>query len=245
MQPDVTTFAQTIISELKALGNPVRAAGETRYFKNTITCFGTGLPNMQKLEKQLCKGLEKSWSVEDAMALCDALLKHKIMEPTLFALTFLERFADRVGEAEFYRCEKWLADDLLDNWAAVDTLCPHVLSTAIVQHSEFMTRIRTWTSSENRWLRRASAVTYVLPARRGQLLDEAYRIAEALLPDKTDDLVQKGNGWMLREAGKTDPERLERFLLAHGPNIPRTTLRYAIEKYSKEKRAELLAATKG
>ena len=65
-----------------------------------------------------------------------------------------------------------------------------------------------------------------------------------MFADKQDDLVQKGNGWMLREAGTVDPERLANFLLKRGPNIPRTTLRYAIEKFPKDRRAQILTATK-
>jgi len=81
-----------------------------------------------------------------------------------------------------------------------------------------------------------------LLARKGQFLDEVYSIAEALLADKSDDLVQKANGWVLREAGKTNPDRLESFLLAHYSNVPRTTLRYAIEKFPPEKRKAILHA---
>lgn len=244
MQPDIPAFADTIITELQALGDPIRAEGETRYFKGTINSIGTGLPALQKLEKSLCKGLEKSWSIGDAMALCDTLLEHRILEVTLFALTFIERFAVQITEAELARFENWLESDLLDNWAAVDTLCPHALGTAVGIHPEFVGRIKTWPDSANPWVRRASAVTFILLARRGEFLDDVYEISEALLADKTHDLVQKGNGWVLREAGKVDPDRLEKFLLKHGPQIPRTTVRYAIEKFAKDKRDELLALTK-
>ena len=96
----------------------------------------------------------------------------------------------------------------------------------------------------NRWTRRASAVTFIIPLRKGEFLDIAYEIATVLIRDKENDLVQKGNGWMLREAGGADQGRLERFLLEHGPETPRTTLRYAIEKFPPEKRAQLLAKTK-
>lgn len=244
MSNDISAFANVIISELEALGDPKRAEGEAKYFKETINCLGTGLPKLQALEKRLCKGLEKTWSVDDAMHLCDVLLNQRIFEVTLFAFTFLVKFADRLGENELLQCEKWLADDLCDNWAATDHLCPHVVGLILKNHPHLAARVRTWADSENRWLKRASAVTFILLLRKGMFLDVAYNIAETLFSDKQNDLVQKGNGWMLREAGSTDPDRLEKFLLTHGPNIPRTTLRYAIEKYSKEKHSELLLKTK-
>jgi 3-methyladenine DNA glycosylase AlkD len=79
--------------------------------------------------------------------------------------------------------------------------------------------------------------------RQGHALREAYAVAKTLHADKAD-LIQKAVGWMLREAGKTDARRLARYLRANGSAIPRTTVRYAIERFSPSKRRELLKATK-
>jgi 3-methyladenine DNA glycosylase AlkD len=68
-------------------------------------------------------------------------------------------------------------------------------------------------------------------------------VARQLHPD-SEDLIQKAVGWTLREAGKTDMDRLERYLIRHGARIPRTTVRYAIERFPPEKRRSLLVATK-
>ena len=70
-----------------------------------------------------------------------------------------------------------------------------------------------------------------------------YEIAKRLHADR-EDLIQKAVGWVLREAGKTDPARLERYLRANGASIPRTTLRYAIERFPEAKRRNLLVATR-
>jgi 3-methyladenine DNA glycosylase AlkD len=93
------------------------------------------------------------------------------------------------------------------------------------------------------WVRRASAVSLIPSARKGLSLDETYRVAHRLHQD-SEDLIQKAVGWMLREAGKADPSRLERYLRKHGPLIPRTTLRYAIERFPSGKRRALLQATR-
>jgi 3-methyladenine DNA glycosylase AlkD len=75
------------------------------------------------------------------------------------------------------------------------------------------------------------------------MLDTVYKISALLFRDD-EDIVQKANGWLLKEAGKTDSCRLKDFLLEHGPRIPRTTLRYAIEKFSVDERRQILAKTK-
>jgi 3-methyladenine DNA glycosylase AlkD len=74
-------------------------------------------------------------------------------------------------------------------------------------------------------------------------LDLAYEVAAELHADR-EDLIQKAVGWMLREAGKTDSVRLERYLLANGSSIPRTTLRYAIERFAEAKRRSILVRTR-
>jgi 3-methyladenine DNA glycosylase AlkD len=93
------------------------------------------------------------------------------------------------------------------------------------------------------WVRRASMVGLIPRARRGESLDLVYDIARRLHADG-EDLIQKAVGWTLREAGKTDMARLERYLRATGTAIPRTTLRYAIERFPERKRRAILAATR-
>jgi len=80
-------------------------------------------------------------------------------------------------------------------------------------------------------------------ARKPGFLPAIYEISASIFP-VDDDLVQKANGWLLREAGKADAARLERFLLEHGPAVPRTTLRYAIERFPPARRKALLLETK-
>jgi 3-methyladenine DNA glycosylase AlkD len=78
---------------------------------------------------------------------------------------------------------------------------------------------------------------------KGEMLDDVTDISKSLFP-YDDDLVQKANGWLLRESGKADLARLESFLLRHGKGIPRTTLRHAIERFEEKKRKKLLGKTR-
>ncbi|WP_264557960.1 DNA alkylation repair protein [Flavobacterium sp. N1718] len=100
--------------------------------------------------------------------------------------------------------------------------------------------MKKWTTDSNRWKRRAAAVSLIVPAKKGLFLDTVFRIATALLED-TDDLVQKGYGWMLKEASIPHQEAVFDFVLDHKTVMPRTALRYAIEKMPEQHRREAMA----
>ena len=139
--------------------------------------------------------------------------------------------------------KRWLAGDLAANWATTDSLCGSVISPLLHAYPELIPQVASWVTHRNLWVRRASAVSFVRLASRGTCLDTAYAVADALRPDP-NDLIHKAAGWLLREAGRTDAARLERYLLQHGPAIPRTTLRYAIEKFPLDTRRRLLEQTR-
>lgn len=94
-------------------------------------------------------------------------------------------------------------------------------------------------SSENRWMRRASAVTLIIPARKGKFLSDILQIADILLLDK-DDLVQKGYGWMLKAASEANQQEIFNYVIKNKSVMPRTALRYAIEKMPAELKAEAM-----
>jgi 3-methyladenine DNA glycosylase AlkD len=96
-------------------------------------------------------------------------------------------------------------------------------------YPEYVQRLKAFTTSENRWMRRASAVSLIVQARKGLFHKEVFEIADSLLLD-TDDLVQKGYGWVLKAASQSDQQAVFDFVMALKAVMPRTALRYAIEK---------------
>jgi 3-methyladenine DNA glycosylase AlkD len=118
-----------------------------------------------------------------------------------------------------------------------------VLSPLLEQHPEFEATLREWSRARGLWVRRAALVTLVPFARRGQLLGTAYDLARERFEDP-EDLIHKAVGWLLREAGKTDAARLRDYLRQHGSAIPRTTVRYAIERFPEGERRRLLEETR-
>jgi 3-methyladenine DNA glycosylase AlkD len=106
-------------------------------------------------------------------------------------------------------------------------------------YPEFIERLAVWARSRNRWLRRASAVTLILPARKGDFLKQVFLIADILLEDR-DDMVQKGYGWMLKEASKKHQAEVFDYVMKWKAKMPRTALRYAIEKMPVEMRRKAM-----
>ena len=145
--------------------------------------------------------------------------------------------------ALFGTARRWLADGHAASWAAVDLLAPTLLTPLLEHRPALIPRLERWTGARSLWVRRAAAVAMIPLARHGRSLDPAYRIAVALAQDE-HDLIHKATGWLLREAGKTDMRRLERFLRARGSRFSRTSVRYEIERFPAAKRKQLLGATR-
>ena len=104
----------------------------------------------------------------------------------------------------------------------------------------YVQNLRVWAKSPNRWLRRAAAVTLIVPAKNGKFLEDVFKIADILLTDK-DDLVQKGYGWMLKAASQAHRKEVFEYVQGHKAVMPRTALRYAIEKMPAEMKSLAMA----
>jgi 3-methyladenine DNA glycosylase AlkD len=228
---------------LRAKADPVRARGAERYFKNTIKCYGVAAPDVHALASDLYRLVKAGWTYDDAVELCDILVRDPELEAKSVGTLVLCRFKSSFTPALFARVKAWLAADRLDNWASVDTFCTEGMGAFLERYPAYVERIKSWAFHRNRWVKRASLVSFIKLARKPEFLAAIYEISASVFP-VDDDLVQKANGWLLREAGKADAARLERFLLEHGPAIPRTTLRYAIERFPPARRQALLLETK-
>jgi 3-methyladenine DNA glycosylase AlkD len=109
----------------------------------------------------------------------------------------------------------------------------------IEQYPECVKELKCWTTSPNRWMRRSAAVSLIIPAKHGKFLKESLEIADLLLTD-SDDMVQKGYGWLLKEASRNHNTEVFDFVLRNKRSMPRTALRYAIELMPKSQKAEAM-----
>jgi len=236
-------LAKKAIALIKNKADPEKAVQAQRYFKDEVSVYGLTAAESREIAKNLYQEVRNNWTVKQAVELCEILLPNKYLEVKSLATLIFLRYRKDFERPVFPLIKKWLSLDYCNNWASVDVLCPDSLGILLEKYPDLTTKIMSWTDSPNRWVRRASAVSLIKLARQGKYLDAVYRISRRLFP-VADDLIEKANGWLLREAGKTDMLRLEKFILRHGPRIPRTTLRYAIERFPESKRRLLLLKTK-
>ncbi len=205
--------------------------------------YGVKSPALRQIERGLYLDIRKSWSYADALAFCGLVLHDRQMEMKTLGMMMLSRYHRHFQENLLNRAHSWLKTDLCDNWALTDALCGLILSPLLEKFPGLVAKIKPWSKSSNLWVRRASVVALVKPARRGRYLDDAYQAATSLLSDR-EDLMHKAVGWLLREAGRADPARLESYLLSQGAAVPRTTVRYAIERFPEQKRLQILERTR-
>lgn len=250
-QPNATPImtakqlAQQALQSLQAAANGRVAAQARVYFKSheTVHFFGVSAPALRQIERALYQQVKGHWTVSEAIACCELLLKDKRQEARAVGMLLLARFHKTYERGLFGEIETWLARGYCDNWALVDTLAPAVITPLLRRFPDLLPHVEGWTQTGNLWLRRASLVALIPLARKGEHLDIAYANVERLFGD-TEDLIHKATGWLLREAGKADQPRLKAFLLQHGARLPRTALRYAIERFPESERKQLLAQTR-
>jgi 3-methyladenine DNA glycosylase AlkD len=236
-------IAGQALKKLRAQADPERAHQLQKYFKETVRSFGATSPMVRALAAQMYILIKKDWHFPEALQLCAILFPRPELEAKSVAALIMIRYKKEFPPQLFSRVKKWLEQNYLDNWASVDTFCPEVMGTLLLRYPELVSKIKTWPGHPNRWVKRASIVSFLKLTKKEGFLDTIYEQAVRLFP-VDDDLIQKANGWVLREAGKRDMARLEKFILKYGPAIPRTTLRYAIERFPEARRRELLIKTR-
>ncbi len=224
-----------IREELRRLAEPDRVPDLQRFFKTGPGEYGDGdvfigvrVPACRQVVRAN-RGLP--------LAACLELLESEVHEERLVALLLMvQLYADSPEDREAVYGAYLANTAQIDNWDLVDASSRDIVGAHLLERSrEPLYRLA---SSRDLWERRIAIVSTSAFIRVGDL-DDTFGITEALLGDD-HDLLHKACGWMLREAGKRDPARLTRFIETHAAVMPRTMLRYAIERFDPAERRRLI-----
>lgn len=230
--------------ELTRLTNPPKAAFLQGFFKTGPGQYAEGdrfrgitVPEQRKLAKAW-----RDLSIDDAAA----LLESPWHEDRLIALFLLiDRYAAGTPAARHTIHRLYLGSIALrvNNWDLVDSSAPQLVGFHLEEYGDGDTSLLDKLARDKNLWRRRVAIVSTLHFIRKQRFGETLRISEALLGDR-EDLIHKATGWMLREMGKKDVAPLIAFLDRHAATMPRTMLRYAIEKFPEKTRKEYLAKSR-
>jgi 3-methyladenine DNA glycosylase AlkD len=208
-----------------------------RKFKLNPQIRGIKTPVIRNVAREYFAGVKEK-SKQEIFSICCELLETGFGEEKVIAFDWAFRLRKKFEPPDFEIFESWLGAYVYD-WGACDDLCTHALGAFIYNYPAYIQRLEGWTTSPNRWLRRAAAVSLIYSARRGKHLEHVFTMADLLLMDK-DDMVQKGNGWMLKVATRHIPDEIFAYIMKNKNDMPRTSLRYAIEKLPPEKKKEAM-----
>jgi 3-methyladenine DNA glycosylase AlkD len=222
---------------IKNADEKTRLSGE-RFFKEDVKLYGIKSADVSRISKEHYKNITDK-SKSQIFSLCNELWKSGYMEESFVACNWAYNVRKQFEPDDFDIFEKWVST-YVGNWASCDTLCNHTVGTFVEMYPEYLSGLKKWAQSKNRWVKRASAVSLILPARRGKFLEDIFIIADILHSDK-DDMVQKGYGWMLKAASEAHQKDVFNYVMRKKHTMPRTSLRYAIEKLPPELKAQAMA----
>jgi 3-methyladenine DNA glycosylase AlkD len=233
----MSTTPRQILKRLHDLGDEAVAAQSRRFFKTGKGQYGEGdrflgirVPVLRKWVREY-----RAISLEDTLV----LLRSPFHEARQLALLILVAKYATAGSAAEQRgiYQSYLRHrQFINNWDLVDCSAEHVVGAYLYPRNR--KPLYRLASARSLWDRRIAVLSTFHFVKRGDFT-ETCAIAEMLLADR-EDLIHKAAGWMLREVGKRDLEAEEAFLLTHYRRMPRTMLRYAIEKFPQEKRLAYL-----
>lgn len=222
--------------ELQNFANPKQAEILQRFFKTNKGEYGEGdiflgvkVPVQRKIAKKYVGlGLSK----------LQELIKSKIHEHRLISLIILSEKYKKASEDDKGNIFNFYLKNTknINNWDLVDISAPNIVGNFLFDKKKNI--LYELAKSENIWEKRIAIISTFDFIKKGEF-EDTLAISELLLNDK-HDLIHKAIGWMLREVGKRDLEIEEKFLRQHYHSIPRTSLRYAIERFDDEKRKRYL-----
>jgi len=220
-----------IRGEVRRRARPENVPRIKRFFKEAVETRGLMSAQIKEVVKLAYPKVKGDLPL--ALEVAEHLVESGVLEEASVGIGILRRMTSRFTQGLLDVFDGWV--DHLTNWASIDGLAASLISETIRLDPTLVDRLLPWTASGNRWRRRAAAVSLAPIARRGEMLEGVFAVAERLMTDG-DEMVQKGVGWLLKEASRKHPEEVREFLILWRDRAPALVLRYASEKLPKGKR---------
>ena len=232
-----------LYTEIMAHQDPTQVAGLSRFFKTGKGQYGEGdkfLGIKVPVTREVVKVCWKGTSFED-LETCVCSEYHEMRLAALLCLVQIFKHAKKDKALQQQCIDFYLSHtQCINNWDLVDLSCYELLGTWLLDKDRTLLYDLA-RDGKTIWEQRIGMVSTMQFIRQGEL-DDTYAIADIFLakPQPLHDLLQKAVGWLLREAGKRDEQRLKDWLLSRYQSMPRTMLRYAIEKFPESERTLFL-----
>jgi 3-methyladenine DNA glycosylase AlkD len=237
-QQQISAWVAQVDAQIQAGADPEFQARQQGYSKDQIKSLGLRTPAVREIAKQRFSEL-KQLPPDQLLEYCNAMLAFGYEEHRTLAFAWAFKQVKRYEARHFQVFEAWLRDHV-SNWAACDQLCCEVLGHFLLRFPQFYPQVEAWSLTDDRWFQRASAVALIPAFRKSsEQLPRLQRVVLNLIHHK-DDLVQKGYGWALKTAMERDQASTFAFVLSQKAIMPRTALRYAIEKLPKEMKEQAM-----
>lgn len=204
----------------------------TPYEKHNIT------GDVRELSSKLFSQIEDK-SIENVFILCEELLNEHSWTLGVIAFDFAYRMKNHYNESTYDIFYRWLKD-YVRGWGDCDDFCTHAFGELLRQNKSLFAKIVTWTDDNDFWVRRASAVILIPSIMKNDYEGiEPFTISDRLMSD-SHNLVLKGYGWMLKALSQINPSCVKEYLIKNVKKMPRVAYRYALEKFDKETRNQLM-----
>ena len=230
-------IAAHIRTVLKNGGSAPHTEEVQRFFKHEVQSRGWYTAELRKVAKRFRRAILAERGLPYLLLVADQLFRGEILEEKAFAVMLLEGMTKQFGRNEFKLFEIWL--DRVSTWADHDALVHSLIGPMVAVDDAYLPRLPRWAKKKSVWHHRAAAVSLIHSTRQRKNFDYIQRITELLLPSD-DDMVQKGLGWLLREAAKANPELTVPYLMTIREGTPRLVLRTACETLPAARRERLL-----
>ncbi len=238
----IVSIAKQIRRELRANTDAKYKRNNKKYYKKPTRSYGIRTPIVRKIAKKYFGRIEHLGKKE-VFALSEEFFRSGYNEEAIMASQWVSQFTRQFRKNDFEIFEGWLRK-YINNWWKDDDFCLRVIHPMIEKYPDLVDKVKLWSHSENMWLRRAAAVSFITTIdgfyATSHKLKDIFEVAEALLHDK-EDLVQKGYGWMLKAASIHNRKEVFEFVMKHKRTMPRIALRYAIEKMPEDLKKRAMA----